>query len=142
MGILTDLIIAGKSEAETISHSLSPIKEWQGFDGKGHNEITLGHLLCILRDEEFSEAVWTEFPLVAQASDDGPWVFALPDDLAVKLNQLNKNEIPVIAAKWLTNNDDMKNFQNDHAQNFIEELKLLASESISHQKSILMWMSL
>ena len=142
MGVLTDLIIADKSDAEIVANSIGPTEEWKGFDAKGHNEITLGHLLCILRGEEFDETVWDEFPLLAQATEDGPWVFDLPDDLTVKLSQLNEDEIPAVVSEWLADNDDMKGFDNNYAESFIREFKLLAAESINEQKPILMWMCL
>lgn len=141
MGVLTDLVIADKSEAENVANSFEPSSEWNGFDAKGHNEITLGTLLCILRNKQFDVDIAEEFPLLAQASEDGAWVFEVPNDLVIRLNRLNDSEIPDIASKWLQT-DEMKDADNDYAENFINELKLLATESLNQQKSILMWTSL
>ena len=143
MGVLTELVIADKSEAETIAASFSPSEHWKGIDAKGHSEITLGLLLCVLRGEEFDEAIHEEFPLLAQASEEGPWIFETPNDLTVRLNRLDDSEIPSVASGWLTmGEDDLRGFDKDYAEGFIREFKLLAAESIARQKPVLMWMSL
>ncbi len=141
MGVLTDLIIADKSEAERIANSSAPCSEWSGFDAKGHSEITLGYLLCILRGEDYDETVSDEFPFLAQASEEGAWVFELPNDLVVGLNNLSDGQIPKIISQWLET-EEMQSADSDYAENFIKDLKSLATESISRQKSILMWMCL
>jgi hypothetical protein len=141
MGVLTDLIIADKSEAEEIAQSSVPSSRWRGVDAKGHNEITLGTLLCILRGEDYNEAALGEFPLLAQKTEEGPWVFALPDALVVSLYQVDSSQIPEAVSKWLKT-EEMRGDEYGDAERFIGELKLLATEAITQQRPILMWMSL
>lgn|GEM_PF-3725720 len=75
MSVLTNLIVANIDEAEAVAHSIAPLKEWRGVDAKGHSEITLGTLLCILRGENHNETGLAEFPFLAQASEDGGLCF-------------------------------------------------------------------
>ena len=141
MGVLTDLIIADKNEAETVANSPTPWSEWKGFDAKGHNEITLGTLDCILRGADFSQAHLIDFPFLATASDEGPWVFEVPNELLLGLTRLDNYQITAIAAKWLET-EEMDSATQDYAEDFIKEFQLLAKEAIDQNKPILMWTSL
>jgi hypothetical protein len=141
MGVLTDLILADKSAAEEIAQLSHPSSMWRVVDAKGHNEITLGTLLCILRGEDYNEAALDEFPLLAQKSEEGPWVFAIPDALVISLNQLDSSQIPKVVYEWLKT-EEMLGYEHDDAEKFVVELKALATEAISQQMPILMWVSL
>ena len=140
MSVLTDLIIADKNEAETVAVSIAPLEQWQGIDAKGQSQITLGTLLCILRDESYDESVLDAFPLLAQESEDGAWVFAVPDELVSGLHQLEDTQIPMIVSEW-RKSEEMQDV-NYNVESFFRELKSLATEAVSQQKSVLMWVSL
>lgn len=140
MGVLTDLVIANTDKAENVAHSIAPLNEWRGIDAKGHSQITLGTLLCILRGDDYGETVLEEFPLLAQASEDGAWVFAVPQDLVTALHQSDDAQIPTIVTEWLKS-EEMQN-ANYNVENFLRDLKNLVTEAVSQQKSVLMWMCL
>src|SRR5215207_6182572 len=101
MGVLTDLVIADLSEAEAVARSSAPWETWRWVDAKGHNELTLAALLCILRGEKYREEISEEFPPLAQASEDGPWVYAVPEVLLIALQHLDEGRIPGAVSEWL-----------------------------------------
>ncbi len=140
MGVLTDLVIANTDEAEAVANSTTPSEQWRGIDAKGHSEITLGTLHSILRGEDYNETALVEFPLLAQASEERAWVFAVPTDLVTTLHQLDDAQIPEIVSEWLKS-DEMQN-TNYNVEGFVRELKSLATEAVSQQKPILMWLCL
>ena len=141
MGVLTDLVIADRSEAEDIANSVAPLSQWNGLDAKGLNQVTFGTLLCILRDGRYDENVFDEFSIIAQVSDDGAWVFDFPADFASRLIQINESEVSTIALEWLKT-EEMQNAGSEYAESFIRDLKILAKESTVQQKSLFMWMCL
>ena len=141
MGVLTDLVIADQSEAEAVARSSAPWGQWRWVDAKGHNEFTLGALLCILRGESYLEAVSEEFPLLAQASEGGPWVFAVPETLLGALERLDDGRIPGAVSEWLRT-EEMRDADREGAEILVRELKGLAAEALSRRKPILMWISL
>jgi hypothetical protein len=141
MGVLTDLVIADKSEAEAVARSVAPWEGWRWVEAKGHDEFTLGALLCVLRGESYREAVSGEFPLLAQVSEEGPWVFAVPEALPVALQRLDDGRISGAVSEWLRT-EEMRDADREGAEIFVRELKGLAAEAVARRTPILMWVSL
>src|SRR2546425_12099398 len=48
MGVLTDVVIAGRDEAQKIGESNVPSKEFPGIDAKGIDQVKIGTLYAIL----------------------------------------------------------------------------------------------
>src|SRR6266566_5252179 len=100
MGVLSDIVIADKSEAEAIGASKNPSAEWEGAAWKTIDPVKLGTLWSILRGEPLDldgvMAKVREIQLLHEASDDGPWVYHLPAPLRDALADLSGEEADVM----------------------------------------------
>jgi hypothetical protein len=97
MGVLTDLLIADKSETPAVVKTSAPWSVWRGFDAKGHSEITLGILHCLLRGEDHHETPLADFPLLAGRRSVA--VFEVPEDLIVSVGRLSDDQIPAVVSE-------------------------------------------
>src|SRR5262245_42105299 len=100
MGVLSDIVIADKSEAKAVGASRNPTAQWEGAAWKTIDPVKLGKLWSILKSEplelERVMAKVRQIQLLHEASDDGPWVYLLPDQLRDALADLSNYETDVM----------------------------------------------
>jgi hypothetical protein len=90
MGVLTDLILAQPGDAPEISEANPSSPRWPRIDVKGIDQINLSTLWALLRGGAFDASDVGKFICVHEESDEGPWVYVVPDDLVVRLAGLRK----------------------------------------------------
>jgi hypothetical protein len=142
MGVLTDLVIAEEHDAAHIATSKYPLGEFTGIAIKGVNSVKLATLHSILSGMPFKDLL-VHYAPVAEASEEGPWVFLLPTDLVGKLANLSEAEIVNIAAQW----GNTKEFQLDKWSQtdvaaVLGNIANLARKASAQEKRVLAWMSL
>lgn len=99
MGVLSDLVIAPAGVAAAICRSADPAREFGGSDIKGVDTIKLALLHAQLTGEDLDSLLPAYDPVVS-ASDDGPWVFALPTSFVQRLATLGATERTAAGAQW------------------------------------------
>jgi hypothetical protein len=120
--MLTDLVIGVPSDADGFvepgSHLAAPHLQLKGLDN-----VKLGALLAALGHAEEGEDLEGERYLLKTVSDDGPWIFGLPDALRDGLAALGENTTSVVA-KWLEH-EEMKfeEWSADDVQSVLEMLR-------------------
>ncbi len=61
MGVLTDILVAHRSEAAVVCRSLAPFAEWSGIDAQGIDLVKLGALWCQLSGAPYRDSVLDDF---------------------------------------------------------------------------------
>ena len=100
MGVLSDLVLASESDVERIGESRVPSQDFPGIDVKGIDTIKLGTLHSFLTGKDF-DSLLPEYDPVLSVSEEGPWVFRVPGELAAALANLpdaefQRNRRPVV----------------------------------------------
>ena len=90
MGVLSDIIIARPNEAASINAAGGGHEQrWPSLASKGIDTIKLGTLSQILAgrpvDDVNTVASFMLDAVVDEASEDGPWVYRVPDDLTANI---------------------------------------------------------
>lgn len=140
MGLLTDVVIADESEAQSIAASGAESRP--KIQCKDLDNAKLGSLLELLSKSR-SQSLET-FPLVAERSNQGPWVFRIPDEMIDYLAAISDEErLEDIADQWA----ETEEFQLDRwsvadAEDILKELTALARAARSAGKGLLLWMCL
>jgi hypothetical protein len=143
MGVLTDWVIANKSEAEAVGKSIVPIKKWPGIDAKGIDQVKLATLWGILSGAPYQESWIEEMLPVYSASDEGPWVSVIPQGLVDGLASLEKQRFAEVARDWAQTEEfqEEKNLAQLTGE-YLRRMCSLAKRAKKEGKSILMWMAL
>ena len=143
MGILSDLVVAGEGDANLVCHTLNPATTFGGIDIKGIDSTKFESLDQILtgRTRDQSSALFN--PLVC-ASDDGPWVFRIPEDLVVRLGTLSASEQVETAEIWLQTEEEFKFeiWDPDAVKQYLASICTLARRAGASQQALYLWMSL
>jgi hypothetical protein len=140
---LTDIVVAESGESGLVAESVMPCQTWPGIDAKGIEHVKLGQLLSILANEPFRTTVVDEFTLLHEASDDGPWVYRIPDRLIDYLTELDPSELDRIASQWSQIEEfALDVWPPDEVASVLAKLHSLARKARDTDKDLLMWVSL
>ncbi len=143
MGVLTDIVVADSSEAIAVAQSSVPSRDWEGIDAKGIEHVKLAQLSAILRDESYDPDFVTQIEDLAEVSEEGPWVFRLPQDFVHRLASLSEDQTPVVAEKWAkTEEFILDGWAASDVASVLSDLHRVAEIACSRDKALLMWMSL
>lgn len=143
MGVLTDLVVADESEAEAMAGSGSPLERWPGIDAKGIDHVKLGMLLSIMAGEPYRDSLVGEFAQLAEASEDGPWVFQVPPRLVSSLSKIEDHELGRLSEQWSAVEEfAYSGYDLATVAEVMTSLRELSKLALSEGKSLLMWMCL
>lgn len=142
MGVLTDLVIANEDDAMQIANSQHPLGEFTGIDMKGVDSVKLTMLHSILSGQSWKDLL-SQYDPVAEASEDGPWVFLLPTELVHSLAGLDEPGIMNIADQWAkTEEFRLDNWSLEDVTAALRDIANLARQASDQGKRVLAWMSL
>ena len=150
MGILTDIFIAGAAEATHLEAPRSPLSKYVGADIKSIGLVEMACLQCIFNGENPNDAdhvtsLIESFTLVQEVSEEGPWIYQVPDTLTEALAKANVIELDQIRTQWYKT-EEMK----DHERRYLhgehhEPLQILAhlaTQAKQAKKSLFLWFCL
>ena len=143
MGVLTDFVAVKRDEAEIVCQSLNPSKDFAGIDAKGIDTVKMGTLYAILMGVKADPAFMSDF--VCQASEDGPWVSEVPQDMARKLAELAPTELRSIGARWATTEEftmEYGGWPPEAVHQVLQNLAMMCTRALSESKVVFMWMCL
>lgn len=144
MGVLTDLVIADRSDAQRVGESVCPYTEFDGIDAKGIDTVKLGALNSILTGLPFDSGFIANDCLF-QGGDEGPWVFEVPPAFVERLASLTAEEIIRAGTLWAayeTFSPQYDNWPAEAVHEMLARLAELTRRAVATQKPVLMWMSL
>jgi hypothetical protein len=140
MGVLTELVLAPIDDADAVAREPVPSRRWTGVEIKGHNSVTLGQLLAIVRDVDWEPEIFGD-ELVASGSDDGPWVTSVPDDFVVEVGGLGDDKLDEIAEAWATT-EELEHLAVDDTRAVLVAVRDLCRRAHEEHATVLMWMSM
>ena len=143
MGVLTDIVIAHEREAPAVAGEAAPSRRWTGIDATGVDQVKLATLWGLLSGREFRNEWVAEFVPLYEASEDGPWVFRVPDALVQLLADVDDGRAPAIAGRWADTEElQLDEWEPDDARGTIDDLRGLARKARAAATPLLMWVCL
>ena len=111
-------------------------------DVKGFDLISLGNLYELLIGDASEQL--SEFSLVYEKSNDGPWIYAVPSTLLERLSILTTSEIKKTAVKWARTDElgDIEERLPGTVKEVLTEIVQLARRAKAVQKQMFLWQSL
>ena len=142
MGVLTEIVAAPPSDAAEIATNLDR-SHWQTVDLKGHSELTLAALWCLLDPTIDQDDAESRFTLLTDDNQDGPWVFAIPDPLVSLIQSIDDQQVSTVHQAWCEN-EDLDVDDDGDPEALLEQLRELIALSRSMKPSdrLLMWVCL
>lgn len=142
MGILVDVVIAEEAEAGALAQHEAPLQRWRGTEVKGLDPVKVGTLLGIVCEEPVDDDLADEFAPLAEGSEDGPWVFAIPERLVDALAELPAAAVTGVARVW-AGTDELRadRWSKGSAEQVVAKLSALAADARREGKQLLAWMS-
>lgn len=143
MGLLTDFIIAEPTEAEAICRSDNHLEKWRCVESKGVDNIKLAGLWSVLVPGESGASLESEERLIHMDSNEGPWVFLIPQELTERLAGIKGPEINEIAQSWCDHEEcRYDGWKPEDVEPLLNALTVHAKSAIADEKPILLWMCL
>lgn len=148
MGVLSDIIIARADDASSINAAGGGHEQqWVTLASKGIDTIKLGTLSQILAgrpvDDVNTVASFMLDAVVDEASEDGPWVYRVPDDLTAKVAALDDATADRVAREWAATEEfKLSRWPEDDVREYLHNLVAHAKRACADDKSLLLWMSL
>jgi hypothetical protein len=148
MGILSDIILADRSEAPAINAAGGQhLKRWECLESKGIDTIKLGNLFQILMSRSLDDvdavANFMMDSVLDERSKNGPWIYLVPDELTAAVAALNDDAIESVAAKWAdTEEFQLARWQPADVEEYLSDLVPFAQKATAMKKPLLLWMSL
>ena len=141
--MLIDYVIADRADAERLAAAINPSKEWPAIEGTGIEHVKLGRLMSVLSESEYDPGFIAECEQLAEASEDGPFVFLVPPRLVTTLARLTPNEVRTVATEWSHSEEfSLDGWTKDEVIETLERLFTLAKQAAHEGKHLLMWVSL
>lgn len=148
MGVLSDIIIADPGDAASINAAAGAhLKRWECLESKGIDTIQLGTLSQILANRSVDDintvASFMMDCLLHEESDEGPWVYQVPDQLHAALAALSEDAEEPIAEQWAATEEfKLARVQPADVEDCLHGLVLYARKARDQGKSLLLWMCL
>jgi hypothetical protein len=143
MGVLTDFVVADRSDARRVCDASCPSREFAGLDAKGIDTVKLGKLYAILVGGKYDPS-FISGP-VCDGGEEGPWVFVVPPDLVQRLAGLAPHQLAQVGEKWASVEEFSPRYDNwpiERVQKVLGDLSALCRQASNEGKAILMWMCL
>ena len=143
MGVLTDLFIATDSQMQQLGDHDIPLHMYPVIDIKGVDHIKLATLQCLVMGRAYDISIIDEFDLVHERSEDGPWVYGLPEPLVDGLVALDIHEISQVAEAWAATDEvRLDNWPRSAVEAVLRRIVELVKQAQVEGKEVFMWICL
>lgn len=143
MGVLTDFVIADRSDARRVLDSDCPCEDFGGLDAKGIDTVNLATLHAILTGGDLDPSFMGK--PTCSGGENGPWVIEVPPDLVRRLAGLDEAERRSGGRAWAATEEFSARYCNwppEAVQQFLDDLARLCEQAIGEDKAVFMWMCL
>lgn len=137
----TDLIVADPSDAKLFGDSENDSK----FKCRETSKLSLSHfvaLQCALSKKKFTDKLHDDYPLLFEASEDGPWVGKVSDELVQLVSKIKDKDISNVVKLWKQVKSAQMGFVNDYPSDALKaglkDLREFSCAAISSKKSVLL----
>jgi hypothetical protein len=142
-GVTTDLLVADPRDATAVAEATAPRARWAGIDARGVDQVKLGTLWALLAGREYRDELVLEFVPLHEVSEDGPWVFRVPDPLVALLADVDDAGASRAAPAWAATDElALDGWDAEGAAALIDGLRGLARGARAGGKPLLMRVSL
>jgi hypothetical protein len=142
MGVLSDLVVARADEAERVSEAVAPSQTFEGIDIKGVDSVKFSRLHSILVGRSVRELMPLYQPVVI-VSEEGPWVFQIPQDLVARLAALDDVSRTDVSRRWaLAEEFVLDRWGEDDVASALSSISSLAKRAFDSERALFLWMSL
>jgi hypothetical protein len=140
MGILCDFFIADGATVPNYDVG-QEFDDADKCECKGLTVLEWAQFIAILRGQEYSVDLDSEFQLITPADADN-WTMSVPQDMVDRLASLQNNQVAGIAALLATATSEELAWSANDFIPLITELAALARRAIATKKSMFLWNSL
>ncbi len=137
MGILCDFFIADGTMVPNYDVG-QEFDDADKYECKGLTSLECAQLLAILRGQEYSVDLNSEFKLVTP-EDAETWTMSVPQDMVTRLASIENTQVAEIAALLATATSEELSWSANDFMPIITELAALARRAIETQKSMFLW---
>lgn len=141
LGVLTDFVLANRAEAEKIGLER---ESFAGIDAKGISQVTIAKLYAILTKTQYD----SNFPMlrdasfVYTASEDGPWVQLVPDDMVQRLAAQSDADLVAVSEAWSDTDEFLSEYsrwRKADLHGLLQQLRELSKRAADENKVLFMW---
>jgi hypothetical protein len=141
--VLTGIVVAEEREAAAVAREAMPRSSWAGIDLRGIEVVKLASLWSLLASREFHLETIEEFLPLHEESDDGPWVYRFPADLAQLLAELDEDAVEPIAGAWAATDElALDGWDPSSTGALLRDLRAIVRAARERRKPLLLWMTL
>ena len=141
--VTTDLLVADAREARAVADDPAPRARWPGLDARGVDQVKLGILWALLAGREYRDELVLEFVPLHEVSENGPWVFRVPDPLVALLAEADDGRASRAAPAWAASDElALDGWDAESAAALLEDLRGLARGARAADKPLLMRVAL
>ncbi len=147
MGVLSDIIIAGRDEAAAINETLGGHhRRWDTLISKGIDTVKIGTLSTIINGPSpgaTEVACRLADNALFEVSEDGPWVFLVPPNLVSGLAALDGETERRVAGEWAATDEfRLSRWPPGDVGSYLHDLVDFARRAVAEKKDLLLWTSL
>jgi len=141
--MLTNILSGSPEDVAAVSENPARMADLPRLELNGLDNSKLAALLAALGAPIEAKALEGEHYLVPSSAKGGPWLFQLPHQLRDMLAALQPQQIAGVAERWVSHEElTYDGWSATDVQPLIEMLHQFATNAVSAQKHLLLWMSL
>lgn len=142
MGALSELVVAPVGDVERVAHAEVPSRVFDGIDINGIDTVRFGTLHSLLTGQAFEDLLPLYDPVVS-VSDEGPWVFQIPQDLVALVAGLEDTRKSEAARQWAETEEFALDGWTEHeVASALDSIATFAKKVIEPDQALFLWMSL
>ncbi len=144
MGLLSDFFVASKSEMDSLDIQQSPAKNLPSVQARRVEVVKVVQLQCIIDGSLFNDHLDDlDNMIVKEASDDGPWVLAVPKIITETLASADSRKIEDIGRSWaLTKEWQTDGGNPEDVIPLVKQIGELAKRAQLEVKALYLWVCL
>ncbi len=138
--MLTDFFLGAASDGAALSTDLARTPNYR--TNNADNSILAGLWKAVDQNADASRLAGEEF-LIAVGSPEGPWVFAIPDEFVIRLDELTEDSLSEVADRWARSEE--LSYHHVSGLDLIEPLKamrMLASDARTAEQKLFLRMAM
>jgi hypothetical protein len=142
VGVLTDLVVARREDAQRVCKSSEPGHGFHGIEAKRIDPVTIATLHAIVLGVEFDHSL-VNGELLASGGEDGPWVSEVSPQLVELLAKLDSQALQLVGDQWSqTEEFEFAGWSSADVHAVLRQMAQLAQRAVAEKKSILLWVCL
>lgn len=136
--MLTDFFLGSAEDAVALSTDVARTPNHRA--NNADNSVLAALWKAVDQNADASRLAGEEF-LVAMGSPEGPWIFAIPDELVIRLDELTEDSFSETADRWARSEElSYHRVSGPDLIEFLKTMKALASDARSTEQKLFLRM--